>query len=172
MPEDLLNPLPTFIDVEASGFGKGSYPIEVGFVCAPSTTYCSLILPPAHWKHWDAGAQKVHHISREVLLAHGKPAADVAAALNAQLRGQTVFSDGWAHDYAWLGLMFDEADLSPSFRLESLRALLTESEASRWDDCKQTVLAELNAPRHRASTDARVLQQTLGRLRGNAASST
>jgi hypothetical protein len=160
-----MQSLPPFIDIEASGFGRGSYPIEVGFVLEPSTTYCSLILPAPHWTHWDAAAEQVHHISRTVLQAHGRPATVVAQSLNAALQGQTVYSDGWAHDYSWLGILFDEAGLMPTFKLENLRKLLSEDEAARWDPCKQGVIAELGEPRHRASTDARVLQQTLGRLR-------
>jgi hypothetical protein len=160
-----MTELPAFIDLEASGFGRGSYPIEVGFILREGGTYCSLIAPPGHWSHWDAKAEAIHHITREILLAHGKPAAEVAAALNHQLDGQTIYTDGWAHDYAWLNLLFDEADVAPAFRLENLRALLTESEADAWQACKQTVLNELLVPRHRASTDARVLQLTLLRLR-------
>ncbi|MBL8336585.1 MAG: hypothetical protein JNM97_07385, partial [Rhodoferax sp.] len=85
-------------------------------------------------------------------------------ALNAQLRGRTIYSDGWAHDYTWLGLLFDEAELSPTFRLENLRSLLSEAQANAWHDCKEAVIAELRLPRHRASTDARVLQLTYQRL--------
>jgi hypothetical protein len=156
--------LPAIIDLEASGFGKGSYPIEVGFVLPEGAMYCTLIQPAPHWRHWDDKAEAVHHITREVLQSHGKPATDVARALNAQLRGRTIYSDGWAHDYTWLGLLFDEAELSPTFRLENLRSLLSEPQANAWHDCKEAVIAELQLPRHRASTDARVLQLTYQRL--------
>ena len=155
---------PPFIDFEASGFGRGSYPIEVGFVLPEGAMYCTLILPPAHWQHWDEKAQAVHHITRDVLLSHGKPAAEVAQTLNTQLRGRTVYSDGWANDYTWLSLLFDEADLTPAFKLDNLRSLLDERQADVWQACKQTVLSEVNLPRHRASTDARVLRLTCARL--------
>jgi hypothetical protein len=29
--------------------------------------YCSLILPEPDWTHWDAEAEKVHRIARDVL---------------------------------------------------------------------------------------------------------
>ncbi len=45
--------LPTIIDIEASGFGRGSYPIEVGFITADGKTGCSLIKPEAQWKSWN-----------------------------------------------------------------------------------------------------------------------
>ena len=158
--------LPAIIDLEASGFGKGSYPIEVGYVLPEGATYCTLILPPPHWQHWDDKAQAVHHITREVLVSHGRPATEVALALNAQLRGRTLYSDGWANDYTWLSLLFDEADMTPAFRLDNLRSLLDEQQAGAWHACKETVMAELQMPRHRASTDARVLQLTFARLSG------
>ncbi len=158
--------LPAIIDLEASGFGKGSYPIEVGFVLPEGAMYCTLILPPPHWRHWDDRAEAVHHITREVLVSHGKPATEVAQALNTQLRGRTLYSDGWANDYTWISLLFDEADMSPAFRLDNLRSLLDERQADAWHACKETVMADLQLPRHRASTDARVLQLTFARLSG------
>lgn len=158
--------VPAIIDFEASGFGRGSYPIEVGFVLPQGSTYCTLILPASHWQHWDAGAEGMHHITRELLARHGKPVPAVARHLNEQLHGQTLYSDGWANDYSWLGLLFDEAGMTPSFRLDNLRTLLKETEAEAWHGAKQQVLSELQLPRHRASNDARVLQLTFARLRG------
>ena len=164
-----MHPLPAIIDLEASGFGKGSYPIEVGFVLPQGSMYCTLIVPAPHWQHWDPHAENVHHITRDILFAHGKAAPDVARALNQQLQGQTIYSDGWANDFTWLSLLFDEADMTPAFKLDNLRVLLSEDEAATWHSCKQSVLAELQAPRHRASTDAKVLQLTLKRLRDGSA---
>ncbi len=161
-----LHPLPAITDLEASGFGKGSYPIEVGFVLPQGEMYCTLIVPAPHWKHWDLEVENVHHITREVLHAHGETAPVVAQSLNQQLSGLTIYSDGWANDFSWLSLLFDEAEMTPSFRLDNLRSLLSDVQAAHWHSCKQTVLAELQVPRHRASTDARVLQLTLERLRG------
>ena len=48
----------------------------------------------------------------------------MAQAINARLSGLTVYPDGWAHDYSWLGKLFDAADMVPTFRLENLRVLL------------------------------------------------
>jgi hypothetical protein len=86
-------------------------------------------------------------------------------ALNTRLAGQTVYSDGWANDYSWLGVLFDVAGMSPKFRLDNLRALLTESEADLWHGVKAQVTAQRGPQRHRASSDARVLQLTLQRVR-------
>ena len=43
---------PLIIDVEASGFGPLSYPIEVGLALSAGEKYCSLILPAADWTHY------------------------------------------------------------------------------------------------------------------------
>jgi len=156
---------PAILDIEASGFGRDSYPIEVGYVLPDGSSFCSLIQPAGHWTHWDSAAEAVHHIQRDTLLAHGRPVGDVAQWLNDQLHGRTLYSDGWAHDYPWLGALYEEAGLVPSFRLDNLRSLLSEAEARDWYATKQAVSNELGLTRHRASADARLLQMTVRRLR-------
>lgn len=157
---------PAVLDVEASGFGRNSYPIEIGFVLADGHSYCTLIRPESHWTHWDASAEAAHHIARALLLVRGRPVQEVARALNQQLHGLTVYSDGWANDYSWLGLLFDAADMHPTFKLDNLRALLTDAQADQWHTVKAEISRERGAQRHRASADARLLQLTLLRLRG------
>jgi len=152
---------PCIIDIEASGFGVGSYPIEVGTVLADGSAYCSLISPEPDWRHWEHSAEGVHGITREALQAHGKPAAVVAQALNERLRGHTVYTDAWYHDYQWLARLFDAADTQPAFKLEDLRELLDDNAQARWHEVRQKVMATLRLNRHRASNDAKVLQQTL-----------
>lgn len=156
---------PAVLDVEASGFGRHSYPIEVGFALANGHSFCCLIRPEPEWTHWDPQAETVHHSSRKLRLERGLPAGDVARLLNTQLAGQTVYSDGWVHDYSWLGCLYDAAGMSPSFKLENLRALLREEEADRWHEAKAQVVSEPGIQRHRASADARLLQLTLQRIR-------
>jgi hypothetical protein len=160
-----MDSTPAILDLEASGFGRHSYPIEVGYVLPDGSSYCSLIRPPAHWTHWDPKAESMHHIPRSTLERHGRSCTEVARQLNHGLRGRTVFSDGWAHDYPWLNALYEEAEIVPAFRLESLRTLLNEDEARAWDATRAQVSAEMNTERHRASADARMLQLTLVRLR-------
>ena len=157
--------LPAILDVEASGFGRGSYPIEIGFVEPAGGSFCCLIHPQPDWQHWDESAEALHGISRAALLTHGKPAGWVAQEINTRLRGQTVYCDGWGHDYPWLARLFDTADTQPSFQLEDLRRLLTEDEAARWHAVTEQVRGEQRLSRHRASSDAKVLQLALQRLR-------
>jgi hypothetical protein len=153
------------IDVEASGFGRGSYPIEIGAVLPDGTSECCLVYPSPEWTHWDSGAEAAHGISRELLLAHGRPVRDVALRFNDLLVGQTVYSDAWSFDLSWLGALFEAADIVQRFRLESLTTLLTEAERDAWGAAKHRVTANLGLSRHRASSDALILQQTFEELR-------
>lgn len=165
-PPLALAAVPTVIDVEASGFGKGSYPIEVGYVLPDGFSHCMLIRPDPAWRHWDPQAESLHHISRDLLLRHGRPVREVAARLNEQLAGRTVYTEGWGNDYTWLSILYEVADRQPSYRLDNVQKLLTEAELARWDRTKAELLAHADGARHRASADARLLQATVLRLRG------
>lgn len=158
-------PLPCVIDIEASGFGHRSYPIEVGYVLGDGRSGCMLVRPQADWTHWDDMAAQVHGITRDTLQAHGKPAFEVATRLNAELGGLTAYCDGWAHDYVWLAALFEEAQLSPRFKLESVNLLFGEAGLSELDAARRKARAELGLQRHRASNDARALQLALSRVR-------
>ncbi|MEP6503477.1 MAG: hypothetical protein ABJD97_09115 [Betaproteobacteria bacterium] len=164
-----LTVLPCVLDIEASGFGRGSYPIEIGFVLPDGTAYCTLIVPDQSWTHWDGDAERVHGISRSLLKRHGRSAAEVAAELNQRLHGRAVYCDNWAHDYAWLARLFESADISPSFQLRHLRELLGEHAGERFDDAREIVARNLQLRRHRASSDARVLQLSLAKVWQNGA---
>lgn len=161
--------IPTILDIEASGFGRGSFPIEVGFIDADGEGFCTLIRPAPSWTHWDEAAERVHNIPLRLLFERGRTLHEVAAFLNDALRGQEVFSDGWAHDYSWLSLLFEEAGLTPSFRLENLLKLLSEGESALWQTTRRKVANEMAIGRHRASSDARVLQATWLRIKAMSA---
>ena len=153
--------LPVIIDIEASGFGKGSYPIEVGYYMPGGNAYCTLIRPEPGWVHWDTSAEAVHGIAREHLVSHGKSALDVCRVLNRDLVGQRVYCDAWSYDYVWLSVMYDAVGLVPSFALGDIRELLSECEKSQWHEVRSLVELRLALKRHRASGDARTLFETL-----------
>jgi hypothetical protein len=156
----MLKP-PCVIDIEASGFGRRSYPIEVGYALPDGRAWCTLIRPSDHWTHWDAGAERVHGIARETLFAHGRAALDVALRLNADLSGAVAYCDGWAHDFPWLALLFDEAGIAPRFKLEPVTKLLPEPLLPRLPDAQLRAREQLGVTRHRASNDARALQRAV-----------
>lgn len=156
--------LPCVLDIEASGFGRSSYPIEVGYVLPNGRAACMLVRPAREWTHWDEGAERVHGISRALLGSHGHTPQDVAATLNRDLAGLVVYCDGWAHDYTWLAALFEQAGLRPAFRLESVSALLPELGLGKLDQARRDAVAEMGLTRHRASNDARALQRALARV--------
>ena len=161
-----MHAIPTVLDIEASGLGRHSYPIEVGYVLPDGQAYCTLVLPEPEWTHWDESAAALHRIPRALLQRRGLPAREVALHLNQQLQGQTVYSDGWANDYSWLNALYEAAEMSPHFKLDNLRTLLTDAQANHWHQTKAEIASERGSQRHRASADARLLQLTLLRLRG------
>lgn len=154
---------PIIIDVEASGFGMGSYPIEVGVVLPDGTAHCFLIAPARAWTSWDPQAEKVHGIARDVLETYGRPLQDVAWRLNELLRDKIVYSDAWGFDMSWLGKLYDAANLPQTFRVAPLQELMKEQQMAAWDETKSRVMEELSLQRHRASGDARILQETYRR---------
>ncbi|WP_342769746.1 hypothetical protein [Marinospirillum perlucidum] len=152
--------MPFIIDLEASGFGRGSYPIEVGFARPDGQVAARLIKPEPDWTHWSEEAEQVHGISREQLFEEGLSAREVALWLNEELQGETVYSDSWGFDSSWLALLFHHAGCMQRFRIDTLNKLLSEKQLAAWGQIKQQVLDDLHLVRHRAADDAYMLQRT------------
>ena len=151
---------PLIIDIEASGFGDDSYPIEVGVALDDGEKYCTLIAPDPCWTHWDKEAEDIHHVTREMLEVHGSPIDDVAAQLNKLLAGKTLFTDGWVVDKPWLITLFHAARRQMQFSVSPLEMILSEGQMGIWQDTKKKVIEELELTRHRASNDAWIIQET------------
>jgi hypothetical protein len=156
---------PLIIDVEASGFGGTSYPIEIGVALDDGHKYCSLIQPEPEWTHWDDEAQRVHRIPRDLLETYGRPGRDVAQTLNELLASRTVYSDGWVVDKPWLATLFHAARLEMRFRVSPLEMILSEDQMNRWHGEKDAIVAGMDLSRHRASHDAWIIQETYNRTR-------
>lgn len=152
-----------FIDFEASGFGKDSYPIEIGYV-HENNRFCTLIKPLPEWTHWDEKAEKLHGISRVLLEKHGKPASLVCEIMNEQLYGQTLYTDAWGNDTVWLWKLFTGCQQVPTFTLETVRKIIDEDNLEFWHSEKNKILASQKITRHRASNDALLLQKTYFQL--------
>lgn len=156
---------PYIIDVEASGFGFESYPIEVGVALEEGERFCSLIQPVDRWTHWSEEAEACHRIARACLFQHGKPATSVASMLNLVLQHKTVYTDGWVVDKPWMERLFNSVGMQMQFRVSPLEMILNEAQMEIWHATKSQVEIELNAQRHRASSDALVIQTTYMRTR-------
>lgn len=151
---------PIILDIEASGFGSGSYPIEVGVAMPDGSLHAWLIRPLKEWTHWQESAEQVHGISRERLQNEGQSLQEVANELNELLAGKTVYSDGWGVDRSWLAKLFYEAGVLQGFRLDSIYSLLTEEQLEKWHHTREDVLQETGMVPHRAGTDALIIQKT------------
>lgn len=156
--------VPAIIDVEASGFGRGSYPIEIGFALEDREVHSYLIKPAAQWTHWSDEAEAIHGISRQQLQDEGLTPRDLALLLNERLRGKTLYTDAWSFDSSWIGRLFEEAELVQRFRMETINKLLSPQEMEMWQGTKKNLWQELNIDRHRAANDVRVLQETYLRV--------
>lgn len=153
-------PLPIVLDVEASGFGRGSYPIEVGIALPNGDLHAWLIKPMPEWTHWQESAEQIHGISRSKLERDGMAPKIVAKTLNNLLQGKTVYTDGWGVDRPWLALLFHEVGLHQLFKLESVYSLLTQEQMECWTPTRARVIARNNLVPHRAGSDALIVQTT------------
>lgn len=158
-----LQKIPHIIDVEASGFATESYPIEIGIVFDDGQRYCTLIRPAKEWKHWDENAEKVHNIRRETLMKYGKPIKQIVLELNELLKGKTLYSDGWVLDKPWMNLLFHYERTDMTFTISPLEAILSEAQMNIWHDTKDQVIKDFDVKRHRATNDARIIQETYKR---------
>lgn len=151
---------PIILDIEATGLASASYPIEVGFYCSDTKRYSALIKPADKWTYWSTEAEALHQIKHADLIQSGKHLRTVAYELNQHLEGKTVYSDAWAVDSTWLRKLYYQAALEPSFRLSSLELVMTEAMINIWDKTKRQIIKELGLTRHRASSDAKIIQNT------------
>jgi len=172
--------LPCFIDLEASGLHiTESYPIQVAWSLADARIECWLIKPAADWRHWDAEVELLHGLCREELVEFGALPDSIAARMNAQLAGQTVFCDGGTWDRFWIRRLFESAGLALRFEVGDVATLwhslapglfpnieLTGYNSERFFaiECKQEELRSIarsraGGQRHRADNDVRYLME-------------
>jgi hypothetical protein len=160
-----MSPLiPAVIDIEASGFGSQGYPIEIGFIDEQRNTHCFLVEPQWNWTFWDESAESLHGITRQILRDYGRTAGDVAKYMNAILQGKIIYSDAWSYDMSWLGKLYDAVDMPQVFRIASLLDLLSDPQRDKWDGVKLQVIDEFDFKRHRATNDAKIIQETYRRV--------
>ncbi len=152
--------IPTIIDVETSGAGPGGYPVEIGIAAANGKTHCFLVKPPPQWLRWDHKHETIHEITLATLKAAGKEPVDVALALNSLLKGDVAYCEQWGSAMTQMSLLFYTAGVPQMFSIESLHSLARQPKPDTWNRLRQSVTADLNPQRRRASTDALILQKT------------
>lgn len=146
------------VDIEASGLGFCTFPIEIAVInLTGDVSYSALIKPQRDWAHWnwDEMAEQVHNISWKMLQENGLPAERVAKEVWHILAGSELYSDAPQQDLAWLEVLRDVAwPPLPGIRIEHLSKLpiLTADFFVDFSD----------EPReHRAGVDTRHLRQAI-----------
>ena len=157
--------LPSIVDVEASGFGAVSYPIEIGIVRYDGAKWCKLVRPFDSWVHWDKEAEALHGISQAMLLTKGVDPVKVCHELNHFLGNTMVYSDGWVVDNPWLIKLFSAAQVEMTFSCRALEYILSQTQMEKWHEVKSELAQRLDTRRHRASADAFLIQQTYAETR-------
>ena len=155
------------MDIEASGFGRGSYPVEIGVCLSNGDSYCFLIHPEPEWQHWTEEGERTHGIPRDLLFKKGLSPTEVALQLNQLLEGKLLYSDAWGQDQSWLMKLYDAAGLWPNYKLESIRALMDERQLESYHDCFHDAEKSMNLTRHRASSDAKLIQRALALVKAS-----
>jgi hypothetical protein len=164
------------IDLEASGLGPSSFPIELG-IALPGraadgvwevTLRSWLLRPEPRWLDrpdaWDPVAEEIHGLSLPRLLDEGLPLRQVVEEIDAHLAGCTVNADTGRHgsDAGWLTEVADalgEAWWPPRWRLhrKSGPDLLLEALAAAQLDARLAfvpILMRAPQPTHAAAEDA------------------
>lgn len=157
--------IPLFIDFEASSLSLlDSYPIEVGICLSSGEVKSWLITPHVLWRDWSVESERVHGISKDILLSEGVHYKSVAEQLNQVIGHQTIYCDAVAHDSFWLHRLFRASGIKPHFSLECIMTLLDKDKRGRWQSTRQSIINKQKLITHRAGTDAFLLHKTWSAL--------
>lgn len=98
-----------FLDFEASSLSDDSYPIEVGWVFETGEGESHLIRPANDWLDWDAGAERIHGLTRARLIDEGMDHDVVARRMVEALSGYELFASAPSWDGKWLSVLLRRA---------------------------------------------------------------
>jgi hypothetical protein len=90
-----------FMDIEASGLGTGSWPVEIGWALpfGPKRNGAVLIRPVPEWTHWSSVAEThFHKISRQTLDREGMAPGEALARVEEALYGCEIYVEDPAED--------------------------------------------------------------------------
>lgn len=147
------------VDIEASGLGEDSYPIQIGWAALDQSAIGEfLISPHSSWEAWDELAEGVHGIDRADL-AGGMSVCEAAEKLCRELSGTTLYCDAPGFDQYWLERLFLAAGYtSCPFTVRHIR------EGVSLQHRQELARALEEVPRsHNATEDARLIAAVAGR---------
>lgn len=150
------------LDLEASGLGPHSYPIEVAWKSTEEVCDNFLINPDSvpEWTFWDEFAEELHNICRSELRLHGVTALAACQRLNESLRGCDVLSDALEFDGFWLRRLFNATKQTMAFRLVGLRDVLSPEELIQYQ-----FICKAQLRQHRAMDDVDHILQAIRSVR-------
>lgn len=114
------------LDLEASGLGEGSYPIEVGVALIqggtqPLQSWLTMIRPTRAWLNdgfWSPASARVHGLPIETIKQQGHAVEDVCDWLNGLLKSTAIVAtDAPSYDQDWLDTLFRAAGREQLFTL-------------------------------------------------------
>ena len=143
-----------FIDLEASGLGAASWPVEVGWCFLDGAPTSMLVRPDENWPDdaWDPAAAALHGLTRGELKKRGAPAQTICNAMNEALAGAVVYSDAPDWDGFWLYRLFSAAKARQAFQVFDFADLFEAAPPVQYE--KARAAARKSAPhRHRAKDD-------------------
>lgn len=150
------------IDVEASGLGPDSYPIEIAVFDNQGLSESFLLNPETAegWDHWDPIAEEsIHGISYEKLISEGEDVFLSIIKLNRILDGKTVYSDALESDLFWINRLFEQAlDRPMTFSVKSIYSLFKPEFLEDVRDNKDILMGEIS---HRALDDCKSIYQAI-----------
>ncbi len=117
-----------FIDLEASGLGAQSWPIEAGWCFVGKAPETMLIKPADSWSMaaWDPNAEALHGLSIDAIKKSGRTVKEICDALNQALEGAAVYSDAPDWDGFWLYRLFSAASERMRFTLSDFADLFVD----------------------------------------------
>ena len=139
------------MDLEASGLGAESYPIEVAWKCPATGLSDNFFINPdsiSHWRYWDEFAEELHGLDRERLVKEGISAEVACQRLNEALKGKTLISDALEFDSFWMRRLFNAVGVSSEFTMAGLDAILSAERLIQY-----RFIARSQFRRHRAMQD-------------------
>lgn len=139
------------IDLEASGLGAQSYPIEVAWKNDLTGEQDSFLIDPdtaEGWLYWDEYAEEMHGIEREELNKQGLDIISACKRLNEKLKDKTLISDAVEFDLFWLTRLFEATGIKPMFEMAGLDRILSSEQRIQFG-----FLAKAQSRKHRALDD-------------------
>lgn len=152
-----------FLDVEASGLNRESYPIQIGYAWPTMDLRkkAFLIKPAEDWTFWSPASQEIHGFTREQCIEEGLSLDDAIDELEADLEGKRICSDVVEWDGFWLSRLYAAAGRVRTIRLEdvtnpyslAVMAPGTTTTISTYQQCERWAAA-VYPHTHKADEDA------------------